>query len=286
MTLLYQLQEKSDFTGTEARVSDYILQELENFSAMTIHDIGIGAYTSNASIIRLAKKLGFEGFKDFKIQLVKDIQASFTQVSAVDPNFPFDVTDNVNAISKKLSDLSIKAITETTNHINTKEIQELAKVMSKSNRIFLYGIGDSQIRINSFQNKLMKLNIYAIVADNYSEEIWHTLNAQTGDIALFVTYGGHTQSMANNLKQLRRNKVKTALITASREDQLRSYSDFVISLPKGEGDKGKISTFFSQIAIDYVLNLLFSLIYKEDFTKNAIETKKKNLAFKKLGGKK
>lgn len=58
------------------------------------------------------------------------------------------------------------------------------------------------------------------------------------------------------------NQVKIGLITANNKNVLMPYSDDLIVIPDCE-KKNRISTFYSQLAFQYVLSNLYAIIYHQ-----------------------
>lgn len=69
-------------------------------------------------------------------------------------------------------------------------LSQTAQLLDQANRIFIYALGDSQIRAKSFQNKLVKINKYVVIATELSEWAYHTANLTSEDCAIFLTYHG------------------------------------------------------------------------------------------------
>ncbi|BEI50736.1 hypothetical protein YMSE1_11140 [Lactiplantibacillus plantarum] len=94
MSILIALQQQSDFTSTEQRISSYILAHLDQMPTILIKDLAAKTYTSHSAIIRLAQKLNYRGFRDFQRKLTAESIAQAHQAATVDANFPFSATDS------------------------------------------------------------------------------------------------------------------------------------------------------------------------------------------------
>ena len=60
MSILEQMQEEGDFTDTEKNIIQYILSNPSSLKEGTIGTIAKNTYSSNATIVRLCKKPGFQ----------------------------------------------------------------------------------------------------------------------------------------------------------------------------------------------------------------------------------
>lgn len=56
-------------TKTERIVADYFLEHMESLYFMTAKDIAMALHTSDTSVIRLCRTLGYRGFRELQQQL-------------------------------------------------------------------------------------------------------------------------------------------------------------------------------------------------------------------------
>lgn len=76
MTILEKLYKNENFTPTEHSIIQYLLENVHLISDMTIQQLALVTHSSNAAIIRICKKLGYRGYKDFKLALVRELESS------------------------------------------------------------------------------------------------------------------------------------------------------------------------------------------------------------------
>ncbi len=82
------------------------------------------------------------------------------------------------------------------------------------------------------------------------------------DLALFVSYSGEMKEINDELYTLRRRRVPIIALTGSIESYLAGMSTRTIVIPHLEGTTDeKVATFYSQFAFDYILNVIYALIY-------------------------
>ena len=66
-----------------------IIKEQGNGFKYTIEEIAEKTYTSKATVVRFAKSMGYDGWKEFMKDYVSKIQYQKVHESQVDFNFPF-----------------------------------------------------------------------------------------------------------------------------------------------------------------------------------------------------
>lgn len=127
MELLKKLENKEVFTDTERKIVDYIIENVEDIPNMYVKQLASLTYSSHSAIIRLSKKLGFSGYRDFKIALIHEIQSNKHTLGSVDASFPFLQKDTSTIIAKKIAELSIETIRKTLNTLDKKTLNEAIK---------------------------------------------------------------------------------------------------------------------------------------------------------------
>ncbi|GAF63205.1 transcriptional regulator [Bacillus sp. TS-2] len=272
MNVLNQLKEKKQFTPNEVSIADFILSQKEQMLYLTIQELAKQTYTSHSAIVRLTQKLGFMGFKEFSIVLAQELNEEKKPQGKVNPNYPFSQNESPIQIANEMSTLMSYTIEKTCAYMENDLLEKCAHLLKNSERIFIYAWGDSQIRAKSFQNKMLKINQYVVIATELSEWSHHTVNLTTKDCAIFLTYHANKKEFIKAAEYLARKKIPIITITASSSGLLSEVSSFTISVPNIEDKFAKIGTFASQISFEYVLNTIYSCVYKLDYDQHKIHT--------------
>lgn len=275
MFLIDKLQSKSSLTSNEERIADYILINIDKIPQTTMEELAQNTYTSHSAIVRFAKKMGYDGFKEFKQAISEIVHQRLHQIDSVNPNFPFEPGDNPTVIAKKMATLTTETIQRTLAQLDFKVLDQIAARLLTANRIFIFAQGDTQIRGRSFQNKLMKLNKFLIIAEEYADEDWIAANVLPNDCVLFLTYSGRIKQYQRFLEHFKQNNISTILISGNPHSELVGLADVTQIITQNEYDFWKIGTFSSQIAFQYILDTIFSIMYSQDYQKNLVNLKNK-----------
>lgn len=276
MLLIDKLRLQKDLTNTEKRIADYILRNLSMIPAINVADLAKNTYTSHSSVIRLAKKMGYEGFRDFRVAVSEIAHSELYRSNPVDANFPFLPEDSTQDIAKKIADLTVNTVQRTYAQLDDQVLDAAANLLTKAERIFLFAQGDSQIRGRSFQNKLVKINKFLIIADEYADEDWNAASLTSRDCAIFITYRAQVPQYERMMKHFINQNVPAILLTGNSHSNLVPLAAQSIVFSQEEMDYLKVSTFSSQVAFEYILDTLFSLLYAKNYQQNLADFKKKN----------
>ena len=283
--LLDNINHNPDFNDTEKVIAEYILKNLDNIENLTIQKLAKETFTSNTTIIRFCRKLGLDGFKKLKIQLIKEVENSYNLQNKIDFNIPFSEKDSNKEICRKMADLTKEIIDRSYLMLNNEDLNNALPLISDAERIFIFAKGDSYISALNFANKMMKINKYVILADKLNAGSCNVLNATKSDIVIFLTYSGKHYDYTQYALLLKKKGIQSLLITASEGSTLNKLIDLSILVPNCESIDDKIAPFASQISFNYILNIIYSYIFKKDYYKNYEQNKSKDYHSRQILGK-
>ena len=267
--LLAQLEQEQNFSNAENVLAKYILGNADTALRLTLQKLADAAFVSKPTVIRLYRKLGFKSYSDFRLKFYSELASQQEHLDSVDPNLPFDRHDSCRSVAKRISELTVQTITNCYGLIDEQAILSAASALAKADRIFVFAIGDCFIRARSFQNKLIKINKYAILVNEMHEDTIYICHATADDVALILSFGGNLlRAYHKKIQALRKKGTNLILITSLTDPKLASMFDTIILLDKGEDSFLKIATFSSQVAIEYILNVLYACIFKQEYDKN------------------
>jgi len=277
--LIDRIEDSKEFTTSEQFIATYICRNKEQIAKLSIGDLASETHTSNPTIIRFCQKLGFDGYSDFKISFVSELERYYYRIKSIDSNIPFVQPSNFQEISKRICELNKEVVNSCYLSFSNDLLKNVTNVLRNTNRIFMYAFGDSFIRALSFKNKLIKINKYAIIITEHSEEAYHLCNITPDDCVLYISFsGGLYKAYEKHAQIYKQRGIQQIVITSKADCPIAKICDIVVELPVQEEDAKKIATFASQMAIDYALNVIYSCFFESDYSKN-YNFKKKNYDF-------
>lgn len=259
--MILYISHENKYTETEKEVIDYLMNHLDLLEELSINDLAKKTYTSNATIIRLCRKAGYSGYKALKVDLIKEREANKYIVESVDYTTPFQFNETTEEIVKNMFSLYQESIKQVYSSLDIDVLKSMAHEIIHKKRIFLFSYGDTQTTVINFTNKLVKVNIFPTLATQFGEERHISKRMNKDDYALIISYRGQ-ERLLECVQTLTKNHVRIGLITANNKNVLMPYSDDLIVIPDCEKEN-RISTFYSQLAFQYVLSNLYAIIYHQ-----------------------
>lgn len=256
--LIEKLKNNEQYTDTEQAICQYILKHADDISKLRIGDLSKETATSNSAVIRLCRKLGTSGYRDFKIELVKELEKIRQERNTIDVDFPFTKRESSQDIIHQIAVLSQETIQTCYEAISAVKLQQAAQIIFKAENIYIYALGDTQISSLSFMNRLIKLKKRTFLCNQYGETpaILNMMNKK--DVFLLISYSGRVQLDQKSMQRIKKSGCKTILISSN---EYANYFDLTILIPKKEDYDHKIATYYSQIAITYIFHCLYAILY-------------------------
>ena len=274
--LLDQINNKTLFNQTEIGIADYLIKNIDNIESLTIHKLASETYTSNTTIIRFCHKLNISGFKELKIRLIKELENLYKFQNNMNFNLPFNESDSLKEMSFKLAEIGKEIIELSYLELDFSSLNDALMKIEKAKRIFMFAKGDSYINALHFYNNMKRINKYIILSDYLHASSSNVLNITVEDIAIFLTYSGNNYDYTKYALYLRKKGIPTILITSSTDSILAKIASTTLFVPNRESVDSKIAPFSSQLSTSYILNIIYSYIFKNNYKMNYENNKMKD----------
>lgn len=268
MSIMTQLEFELEFSQSEKQIAKYILNHGEEVLSMSVKELAKETYTSPATIVRLCKKIGLEGYNDFKIKYSAELQYDLHHTDRIDVNFPFSKDDSYPMICHKLSSLYQEVIADTIKLIDFTELNKIVDLLYPHQHIDIYGSGNSLLAAMSFQHKMMRISRDVNLRILHGEQVFMSYNSNSSRIAMIISYSGETNENIQIAQTLKENNTPIIVLTSVGDNRLSHYADYILNIGSREKIFTKIAPFASQISIEYLFNVIFSCIFQRDYEQN------------------
>ena len=266
--LLFEKIKQMNFSHTEQIILDYLLDNQAQLQKLTTTSIAKETFTSKALVVKIAKKLGYRGWIDFKEDLLVEFEYYSKIKKDLDANYPFKENDNIATIANNIAILKKQAIEDTLSLNSYASLKEAIQILHQAKRIHVFAVGNNILLAKEFEYNMHRIREAISVYDNQGDIFFGASLAEKDDCAIVISYSGDTASLRHVLKLLKFNKVPILAITSIGENPLSKQADCVLRLSTRERLYSKISTFSNDASITYILDVLYSGIFNLNYQKN------------------
>ncbi|OLQ84941.1 N-acetylmannosamine kinase [Vibrio ponticus] len=247
----------------QKKIADFVLESPSEAVELSVSELSKVTDSSDASIIRFCRYIGFKGLKDFKASLGIEVAKLNYDNSILDTNI--EPEDESSVVAMKLKSRLDNVISETINLLNFSELDKVVEAISNANTFAAIGIGSSGITAAQVKHKFMRIgmNVDAFF-DGHNMSMKAALMGP-GDVLLGISHSGVTSELIKSFKIAKGNGVTTVAITHNPRSPLAKHADFVLingnRQSQLQGDS--IGTKIAQL---FVVDLIYSVLVKTDMT--------------------
>ncbi|WP_250672770.1 MurR/RpiR family transcriptional regulator [Paraclostridium ghonii] len=268
MTIENMIKCCDNLTPTENQLAQYILQNKEQIHKLSIQNLAEKTFVSKSAIHRFCKKIGLDGFNELKVKLAQDNAEEVMVENQIDVNFPFTSQDSEVVIAQKLLKLYETSIRDTYNFIDKEELSKVVKLLHKAEIIDIYTHAHNINVAENFQDKMRGIGRIVNCPKSFYEQRCVAAASKTNHIALILSYSGKATFLPHIVQILHRKEVKMVLVGKVGSEIEQNYIKNYLYISDKENLRNRISQFSSHISMQYMLDLIFSCIFKMDYKKN------------------
>ena len=206
-----------ELSRIEKSILKYCLRNIEEVSAMTAEELAKETFTSQATISRMAKKLGFKGFQEFKFAIKNYDKQEKSYVTA---NHSIDFEERIKSVVKQLSNSLY--------HLKESQIDEIAFLINQSQAIEFFGVGGSMPVCLAAARKLSFLGKRSNARIDWDELTVMANNLTSDDLAIVVSHSGETVGILSYASKLVKKKVPIVAIVGAPNSTLESMADYTL----------------------------------------------------------
>lgn len=257
------------YQDSRSTVSKYLLDQRLNLEYFTMQQIADETFTSKATLVRIAKKLGYPGWNNFFKAYIDELKYKKTHFSDISHNYPFKRGDSTQKILDTICQLRMESTWQTARLMDLDTLNQSARLLVRSKRIALFGISTNQLLLEIFRRKMLTIGKHTDII-HQAETALYASSLTSEDCAIMLSYSGNNErrNPMNLLNRLKENHVPVIAVTSMGDNYLRQNADHVLTIFSQERLYSKISTFSTEASIEYILDVLFSCCFALDYDKN------------------
>lgn len=192
----------SDLNRAERRVADSVLGDIDATTRMTIKDLATNASVSEPTIVRFARRMGCDGFSDFKIRLSQDHAIARMFVLNEEESLPKDAT----TVTTHVYEAAAQALAQSFAQRDTDAMDRAAIAIDGARRLWCFGVGGSSAMIAAeAENRFFRYDIaVSAISDPYRQRMVAAL-AELDHTFLIFSVTGKPRSLleaANTAREL------------------------------------------------------------------------------------
>ena len=268
MKLEKRIELCDSMTPLESEIASYILNNRDVVMKLKIQELADILFISKSAIHRFVKKIGFNGFNDLKVSIAKEDADLLENNSYINVNYPFQAKENPRQIAFKLLELYEKAIKDTFEYVDLDQIKAVSQLIDSADVVDIYTHAHNSNIAENFQDKMLSIGRSVNCPSSFYNQRLTVLASDKKHVAIILSYSGKATFILPIVKKLYEKGVKVIQIGKAGSNYYSQYVTYHLSISDSENNRDRMSQFSSHIAMQYIMDVLYSCIYNERRKKN------------------
>ena len=187
-----------DLSKKDKKIADFIIRDPKSVSRLAINEFSSKLHMADSTIYQFTKKLGYNGYRDFKIALLTE---NFDPEISIHENITHN--DSEFIIAKKVFSSDIRAIEETSLLINENVYKETVDLLMSSNSVTFFGFGGSNAVALDSYHKFLRSPIRVNYSSDSHIQLMNASLLGPSDCAFIISHTGQSklQRLLAKIKQ-------------------------------------------------------------------------------------
>ncbi len=222
-------------TPGERRVADYLLENREAAIIASAADLAQSIGTSDATIIRTARRLGFSGLDDLRRALASDLRRDLSLSDRLENSLDRVAGAPGSALSQTLA--VVRRTLDAVEEAIAGQFDPALEILCSARRLRIFGIGPSGHIAGYFAQQLGRLGMDAMALRQtglqFADDL---LNLQKGDAVIALAYDRPYPEVTALFDRAIALGLPVVLITSPGPLRPDHRADITLTVPRGQSD--------------------------------------------------
>ncbi|MEV8536347.1 MurR/RpiR family transcriptional regulator [Streptomyces sp. NPDC051211] len=184
--------------------------------------------TSEATVVRTARLLGYPGYKDLRLALAA---LAAQQESGAAPAVTADIAvdDPIAEVVAKLAAEERQTLADTAAGLDHAQLAAAVSALATARRIDIYGVGASHLVAQDLAQKLLRIGLIAHAHGDPHLAVTNAVLLRPGDAAVAITHSGSTGDVVDPLRTAFEHGATTVALTGRPGSPVTHYADLVLA---------------------------------------------------------
>lgn len=243
----------------ERRVADVILAERSSVSSLMAGEIAQRANTSNTSVSRFVKTLGYDSFAHLRLALARE--EAETRERASSEGHGVTLAD-VEGSARAMLDNKVEELHDTFAQLDMNVIEQVARTIQRAGTVMFVGVGSSLSFAQMMAIKFSQVGVRAISPATTDAAAITAMLLTSDDCIVFISNSGASRRLNIIMENAIDAATPTVVISSDEQSLLAQRATYFVKVALRDQLLAR-DFMFSHNAANYVLELVLMLLYHE-----------------------
>lgn len=208
----------------ERKAAAYLLDQPKRVPGLTIAEFASGAGCSEATVVRLLRRLDYDTFQQLRDDFARPDQPpdslGYEGISRKDG--PLNLVE-------KVFHTAITSLHDTLNVLNTEEFSAVLSRLLHAERIMFCGAGDAATVAEEAHKRFIRIGVHTLFSQEHDIQMMLATQLGPRGVLLAVSHSGRTKSVIDLVKEAQKAGATIIAITNYPTSSLARRADHVLT---------------------------------------------------------
>ena len=240
------------YSESEQRIVDYILEHQSEAPRLTAAQLSRAAATSEATVSRFCRKLGFGSFRSFQFSLARDLESQRNEGLTDEVSL-----DNMEQSLKNILAAKVSELNATIDGIDHDTLAAVVHALKHAGVIEFAAVGNTNAVALDATFKFSQLGLRCMASTISETSIGFALTLRPGDVIVLISNSGKS-------RRLNRNCGATVVVISSdSKSPLARLADYTFNTVNHEALLTTGDFAFSKISATMIIEVIYNFLLPE-----------------------
>lgn len=236
----------------EKAIAEALAEHPEAVTYMTLAEISKESGSSEASVIRFCKRMGFGGYSALQQAIAEAVEGE-NETNAEE--LQVFGGDSMYEIIQKVYQSNVQTLTDTMVLVS-EQCERALKALLSARSIHFFGAGDAYAVCQLAYMKFKRLGIPCSAEGDIMLQMITASNMSQGDVAIAISYDGRSKNVVEALRIAKQMGATTISITKKNKTPLLRYTDIKLFIAVNDlsFDREKVTR---RVADQFIMDALY-----------------------------
>ncbi len=226
----------------EERVARFFQEHRAEVLMASAAALAASAATSDATVVRTAKALGFSGLDEMRRAIAEELQSSLSPAERLTRTL-VEIGGSLAAAFEVTLDIHQRSLEEMRRAISPELFEKAVAAVCAAKRVVVFGLGPSAAIANYLVTQLGRFGLDALSLTHTGLLFADDLRRlRAGDLVIMLAYGRVYAELDALLDEIARGGLRSLLITDSLAHAVGRRVDLVLPVPRGQAEMLSLHT--------------------------------------------
>lgn len=273
--LIRMNQYRAQASGAERGVLDYVLEDPEAAAQCSIHRLAELSYTSPSTVVRICRKLGFEGYRELQKSLLCELAVRGENKS--EKSVRLEHSGRLGDIIDKVTNRNVASLENSRLLVDAAVLEKSVDLICACDTLLLFGMGASFLVAQDAYQKFIRVGKRCSLSEDIHSQYVLARNAGSSDAAVIISYTGCTEEILRCAGDLRRQGTPIIAVTRFEPSPLSRLADCSLYVADTE-EAFRSGAMSSRIAQLNMIDILYTAYFNRSYDQSVLRLERTQLS--------